>query len=59
EEEKELVKQALENFGLVILKVYFVDRFELHCENHKRTTWQLKKSDIGNDGEEEEWVERS
>ncbi|RHZ44814.1 hypothetical protein Glove_709g53 [Diversispora epigaea] len=48
--EKELIKNALENFALVIFKIDFVDRVQLNTE--KRTTWEFREKEGNN-----EWTE--
>ncbi|CAG8468005.1 9076_t:CDS:2 [Diversispora eburnea] len=41
--EKELIKNALENFALVIFNIDFVDRVQLNIE--KRTTWEFREKE--------------
>ncbi|CAG8532903.1 280_t:CDS:2 [Cetraspora pellucida] len=49
-----LVNKALENFGLIVMKVDYVDHLELKL-THNRTIWKLQKSV---DLNKEEWVKK-
>ncbi|CAG8800572.1 22325_t:CDS:2 [Racocetra persica] len=56
-DEKLLVNKALENFGLVVMKVDYVDHLELKLtHNDNRTIWKLQKSVDLNKGE---WIEKN